>query len=193
MPSNSLLWMIFGNHWLLITDITTTGCPNKLLTDFWGQCWETRFLDHFDIAFGPSSYSNLDLVILGHFGPLWPNNLVPTMALKLLLATFFKTDQSLMKCCQKYSPINSCQLVESTYCPKICDHLTIWKQDWQIIIDHQIFFRVFKFLASRCSSSHNSLRVIQSTHHPSNILLRSPFAHSNNVLTSSEASPTIYK
>ena len=71
MPSNSLLWMIFGNHWLLITDITTTGCPNKLLTDFWGQCWETKFLDHFDKAFGPSSYSNLDLVILGHFGPLY--------------------------------------------------------------------------------------------------------------------------
>ena len=71
MPSNSLLWMIFGNHWLLITDITTTGCPNKLLTDFWGQCWDTKFLDYFDKAFGPFSYSNLDLVILGHFGPLW--------------------------------------------------------------------------------------------------------------------------
>ena len=67
MPSNSLLWMIFGNHWLLITDITTTWCPNKLLTDFWGQCWDTKFLDYFDKAFGPSSYSNLDLVILGHF------------------------------------------------------------------------------------------------------------------------------
>ena len=93
MPSNSLLWMIFGNHWLLITDITTTGCPNKLLTDFWGQCWETKFWTILTKPLGHPViriWIWLSWAILGHFIPLWPNYLVSHHGPQTSVSNFFQ-------------------------------------------------------------------------------------------------------
>ena len=92
----------------------------KLSTEFWGRCWETSFLD----LFGPSKLSGTVWVNLGDFAPkIWS----PSIALQILLATFFGTPSSVVQSYSKKVHVAKSSLLRIVFVPHFCGTLNVFQ------------------------------------------------------------------